>query len=220
MTMIEPDVALTDFGLAIECACMAAWLHWCAPAGSPLRGWFVIFFAALGFSALVGGIAHGFLPDAQSKIYRVIWNATLLAIGVAALSIWAIGARLLFFKSAAKRVLVLAGSLFIMYVATILFLSQSFAVAIVYYVPAAAFLLISYVLRYFRRRRNYLVAGIAGLVLSFAAAALQQAGMGIASLGLSHNALYHLVQAAALLLIFSGAQGLSREAICEHDATS
>ncbi len=220
MTLLEPDVALTDFGLAIECAGMAAWLHWRAPAGRPLRRWFVIFFAALGIGALLGGITHGFLPDIQSTIYRVTWNATLLVIGITALSAWAIGARLLFSKSAAKRVSVLAGSSFAMYAATVLFLSQSFAVAIVYYMPAAVFLLIAFVLTYLRRHGNYLVAGIAGLALSFAAAAIQQSETGLVSLGLTHNALYHLVQAAALLLIFSAAWGLSREAACEHDATS
>jgi uncharacterized protein DUF6962 len=220
VTLLEPDVALTDFGLAIECACMAAWLHWRAPVGRPLRGWFVIFFAALGIGALLGGITHGFLPDIQSTIYRVIWSATLLAIGIAALSSWAIGAPLLFSKTAAKQVLILAGSLFSMYIATVLLLSQSFAVAIVYYVPAAAFLLTSFVLTYLRRPRNYLVAGIVGLTLSFAAAAIQQSETGILSLGLSHNALYHLVQAAALLLIFPAARGLTREAACQHDATS
>jgi uncharacterized protein DUF6962 len=218
VTLLEPDVALTDLGLAIECAVLAAWLHWRAPAGRPLRTWFVVFFAALGIGALLGGIAHGFLPDIRSTIYGIVWSATLLAIGIAALASWAIGARLLFSERAAKRVLVLAGLLFIVYVATVLLLSQSFAVAIAYYVPAAAFLLIAFVVTHLRRPRNYLVAGIAGLVLSFAAAAIQQTEVGM--LGLSHNALYHLVQAAALLLIFAAARGLTREATCRHDATS
>ena len=96
-------------------------------------------------------------------------------------------------------------------VATILFVRQSFAIALIYYVPAAAFLLISFLLVHFRRRKNYLVAGIADLALSFAAAALQRSEVAIASLGLNHHALYHLVQAAALVLILSAAQELSRE---------
>ena len=220
MTLLEPDVALTDFGLAIECACMAAWLHWRASANRPLRKWFVIFFAALGIGALFGGITHGFLPDIQSTIYRVTWITTLLTIGITALSGWAIGARLLFSESIAKRVLILIGLSFAVYAVIVLFFSQSFAVAIVYYVPAAVFLLIAFVLTYLRRHRYYLVAGIAGLVLSFAAAAIQQTETGIVALGLTHNALYHLVQAVALLLIFSAACGFSREAACEHDATS
>jgi len=72
VTLLEPDVALTDFGLAIECAWLVGWLHWRAPAGGPLRTWFVVFFAALGMGALLGGIAHGFLPDIQSTIYGIV----------------------------------------------------------------------------------------------------------------------------------------------------
>jgi hypothetical protein len=220
MNLLEPDVALTDFGLAIECAWLAVWLHWRAPGGGPLCTWFVIFFAAVGMGALLGGVTHGFLSDTQSVISDVIWSATLISIGIAALSSWAIGARLLFANSGAKRVVVFAGLLFAIYVVTVLAVSQSFAVAIVYYLPAAAFLLTAFVLIHLRHPRNYLVAWIVGLVLSFAAAAIQQSEVGILSMGLNHNALYHLVQAVALLLIFLAARGIVREAACQHDATS
>jgi hypothetical protein len=108
--------------------------------------------------------------------------------------------------------------LFIVYAATILWISRSFTVAIVTYVPAAAFLLLAFALTYRWRPSTYLEAGIVGLVLSFVAAALQQAE--IRAPGLTHNALYHLVQAVAMLMIFAAAQGLTREATCEHDATS
>jgi hypothetical protein len=62
------------------------------------------------------------------------------------------------------------------------------------------------------------LAGIAGLVLSFAGAAIQQAEIGLPALGVTHNALYHLVQAVALVLIFWAAVGLTRESECRHDA--
>jgi hypothetical protein len=209
VTLLEPDVALTDFGLAIECAGLAGWLHLRSVPGGPLRSSFVIFFAAVGMAALLGGATHGFLSDTQSEIYEVIWTGTLLVIGVAAVSSWAIGGRLLFSASDAKRVLVVAMSLFAIYIATVLAISQSFAVAIVFYLPAAAFLLASFVLTYLRHYKNYLMAGIIGLALSFGAAAIQQSEISISSLGLSHNALYHLIQAAAFLLIFWAARGIT-----------
>ena len=114
MTLLERDVALTDFGLTIECLALAAWLHWRTPM-NPLRTWFVIFFAALGIAALLGGITHGFLNDPRSALYGLTWSATLLAIGIAAVATWTIGARLLFSERTAKRVLVAAGLLFIVY---------------------------------------------------------------------------------------------------------
>jgi hypothetical protein len=185
---------------------------------NPLRTWFVIFFAAQGIAALLGGMTHGFLDDPRSTIYGLTWSATLLAVGIAAVATWTIGARLLFSERTAKRVLVVAGLLFIVYAATILWISRSFTVAIVTYVPAAAFLLLAFALTYRRRPSTYLEAGIVGLVLSFVAAAIQQAE--IRAPGLTHNALYHLVQAVAMRMIFAAAQGLTREATCEHDATS
>ena len=84
--------------------------------------------------------------------------------------------------------------------------------------PAVAFLLLAFALTYRRRPSSYLRVGIAGLVLSFVAAAIQQAE--IRAPGLTHNALYHLVQAVAMLMIFAAAQGITQEATCEHDATS
>ena len=81
MTLIEPDVALTDFGLAIECALFAGWLVWRGSSRSALGRWFVVLFVALGTGALLGGITHGFMPDPGSDAARAVWNATLIAIG-------------------------------------------------------------------------------------------------------------------------------------------
>jgi hypothetical protein len=220
VTLLEPDVALTDFVLAIECAWFAVWLYRRSPMRLTSSRWFVLFFAALSVSALLGGISHGFLSDTQSNVYRTVWAATLLSIGMAAFSSWAAGARVLFSHNLARRFEVFAGMLLCAYVTAVLFFSQSFAVAVVHYLPAAAFLLASLLVAYWRRREPHLLPGIAGLLLSFIAAAIQQTEARIASLQLSHNALYHLVQAAALLMIFLTARGLAMEALCERDANS
>ena len=148
------------------------------------------------------------------------WTAALLSIGAAAFSSWAAGARVLFSHNIASRFEVFAGVLFCAYVIAILFFNQSFAIAVAHYLPAAAFLLASLLVAYWRRREPHLLAGIAGLLLSFIAAAIQQTEARIASLQLSHNALYHLVQAVALLFIFLTARGLAMEALCERDANS
>ena len=179
----------------------------------------MIFFAALGIAALLGGITHGFLHDPRSTLYGLTWSATLLAIGIAAVASWAIGARLLFSERTAKQVLVVAGLLFIVYAATILCISRSFTVAIVTYVPAAAFLLLAFALTY-RRRPQQLPSwpgSPAWCCLSWPPRSSKPRS---AAPGLNHNALYHLVQAVALLMIFAAAQGITQEATCEHDATS
>jgi len=210
--LIEPDVALTDFGLAAECALFAGWLQWGALRDSSLRRWFVALFAALGIAALLGGITHGFFPDARSDASRVVWIATLVAIGIAALSSWAIGAHVLVVKTAARWFVMAAALLFALNVAVVLYISQSFLVAIIFYAPAIVFALIAFVLAYRSSGSTALLPAIAGIVLSLIAAVIQQTQTGIVALGLSHNALYHLVQAVGLLLIFLTARSLARAA--------
>jgi hypothetical protein len=221
VTLSEPDVALTDFGLAVECAVFAAWLYWRAAAGGPVRTWWIVFFCALGGGALLGGITHGLLVDHDSVSARALWSATLVAIGLAALACWAIGGLLLFPARAPKLLMIAAGSLFAAYAVTVVFLNPSFAVAVAHYGLAGAFLLAAFLVIYRRRRERHVLSAIAGLVLSFAAAAVQQSEVAVPALNLSHNALYHMMQAAALLLIFLAAQALTREdPACPHGVNS
>jgi hypothetical protein len=212
MTLLEPDVALTDFGLALESGGFAAWLAWRASPVPALRLAFIGFFAAVAVAALLGGIAHGFLPDEQARLYRVVWLSTLIAIGAAALASWAIGARLVFDQRTAGRITAFAAILFAAYVVAVIFVSQSFAVAIVHYLPAAAFLLFAFAHAWRRRRSDFLAAGIAGVALTFVAAAVQHGRIGLHPRYFNHNALYHLIQAFALLLIFLAARGLLKPA--------
>ena len=214
MTLIEPDMALTDFGLAAECALFAGWLYWRGLAGNPLGRWFVVLFVALGIGALLGGITHGFLPDAGSDAARIVWNATLIAIGVAALASWAVGAYVLFAGSTARWVLAAAALVLMLNVAVVLYVSQSFLVAIAFYAPAMIFALIAFVLAYRASGTAVLLFAIAGIVLSLIAAVIQQTHTGIVALGLTHNALYHLVQAVGLLLIFLMARSLAGAERC------
>ena len=82
------------------------------------------------------------------------------------------------------------------------------------------FALVAFVLAYRASGNAVLLFAIAGIVLSLIAAVIQQTHTGIVALGLTHNALYHLVQAVGLLLIFLTARGLAsagREPARLHD---
>jgi hypothetical protein len=215
MTLSEPDVTLTDFGLALECAGFAAWLHRRYPGRTPLRAWFIVFFASLGFAALCGGMIHGFFPDARLPLYRLLWTATLLAIGATALSGWALAARLVLPQPAARHVTAFAGAVFATYSAVVMFVTQSFAIAIIHYLPAAAFLLAAFIILYLRRHADFVLTGIAGLILSFWAAWVQQGEISLHPVYFNHNALYHLIQAFALFLIFLTARGLLSRSLSE-----
>ncbi len=207
--LAESDVTLTDYGLAIECAIFAVALRRRPPARPWLRRGFVIFYAAVGTASLLGGTVHGFFPDPESAGRRLLWPATLLAIGLAGLAIWGLAAGLQFAPRTARLAAGAAALVFLGYAAIVLFVSQGFWVAIVYYLPASAAFLAVLLARYARTSDRRLIPAMTGIVLGFAASAIQQLGIALHPLYFDHNALYHLVQAVALLLIFMSARWLS-----------
>ncbi len=206
--MSEPDVTLTDYGLTILCAVFALALYRNGDPRRALRGWFVLFFAAAGAAPLFGGTVHGFFPHGADPIGGVLWIATLLAIGVGAFAGTAIGARLWFGSSLTRWITAAAALQLVGYTFLVLAGSRTFRIAVVNYLPAALFLLLALGVCYQRQPERSLALAAIGLVLTFVAAAIQQIGIALHSVYFDHNALYHLVQAFALALIFAGARSL------------
>lgn len=209
--MTEPDVTLTDYGLAIENA-VFAYLMSRHRRGNGLAGWFTLFFAAGSAAALAGGTVHGFFLDERTAGSRILWPATLLAIGVSAAAAWTIGARLVLAPAAARIVQVTAGVQLIAYAGVIVLLTQSFTAAIVNYLPAAAFLLAAIGLHHRRTGGRPALVAATGLILVFVASGVQMCRIAVDPRWFNHNALNHVIQAAALLLFFVGARGLSPSA--------
>ena len=211
MTLLEPDVSLTDLGLALECTGFVVWLFRRRAAEGPFWRWFVLFFAATGFAAFLGAISHGFVPDTRSTLSQILWLGIFAAVGMAALSCWAIGSGLLFSDRTTRRLLSAVLVVFGIFLIEFIRSDRSFFVVILNYLPAAIFLLIALVIAYRARREAYLRAGIWGVVLTFVAAFVQQNGIGVHKVYFNHNALYHAVQAVALYLIFIAALGITRQ---------
>ena len=90
--MTEPDVTLTDYALAVECLIFAVILHRKKSRYVRLGRWFTLFFASVCAASLFGGTVHGFFLDADSLGHAVLWPTSLLAIGLTAMTAWAIGA--------------------------------------------------------------------------------------------------------------------------------
>lgn len=210
MMLMEPDVALTDYGLAIECMVLAGLIYAYGAQGNALRFRFIAFFIALGVAALIGGTFHGFFGNQSPLGLTVLWPATLVAIGMAALALWSIGATLIFSERVANWVLWGALFAFGVYVLLILFSSRAFWIAIINYIPAAIFLFVALLVMYSRNGMRYLLVGVGGIVLTFIAATVQYTGISIHPRYFNHNALYHLIQAVALFLIYWTARVLVR----------
>lgn len=210
----EPDVTLTDYALAIECALFAYLLYRPGDPKNPLRTWFALFFGSIGSAALTGGTVHGFFLDEQGIGYRILWPATLIASGLAALSTWVVAACIQFSKVIARWISFIAAVEFASYSVLVLLVSQEFWIAIVNYLPATVFLLVVLAREYLLGWESRLLVGTVGLLFTFVAAGVQQGRVALHPVYFNHNALYHLIQAVALLLIFWAARWLvsSRQA--------
>lgn len=200
--MTEPDVTLTDYGVTLECAILSGLLFRSEPVRPGLRNLFVLLFASAGIAALAGGTVHGFFARGGSTVGAVLWRMVLLAIGLTALAGWAIGARLLFSERAARFIEVLAAVQCAAYAMVVLAVDQSFWVAIANYAPSVFFVAFAFLVAYRRRGERPLLAGLLGLLLMITGALVQQLRIAIHPAYFNHNALFHVVQLAAFLLVF------------------
>ena len=207
--MTEPDVALTDYGLALECAVLCVLVARSRTSGDSLRSWWIVFFASIGLGSLLGGTVHGFYHATNTTGYAILWPATLLTIGVTSVATWMVAAHLQPQERARLWVRRGAIGLLVLYACVVLFVSRAFLVAIVAYLPATLFLLVAMITAYRRRRERPLAYGVLGLVLTFLAATVQQLHVTIHPVYFNHNALYHVMQGVALLLIFLAAKATS-----------
>ena len=210
--MTEPDVTLTDYGLTIECALFAFLVYFHGDRRAPTRPWFILFFGSIGVATLTGGTVHGFFLDPETIGYRILWLSTLVAGGLAALATWAIGARLWFSEKMARWIIALATLEFVVYCAMVLYF-QEFYITIANYLPPTLFLLIVFHKLYRHMRIRELGVGTLGLVLTFVAAGVQQGRIALHPVYFNHNAVYHIIQAVALFMIFSAARWLVKKKI-------
>ena len=208
--MTEPAVTLTDYALAIECAAFVIALSRLDARDKELCLWFIVFFASIAAASVLGGTVHGFFLAASSPGRRILWPATILAILVTSLAAWNIGAILQLDERRATIVRRLATAQLVLFSLVVLIVTSKFYVGIIAYLPSTLFLLFALVTTYRRRPDRAVRWGIAGLGLTLVAAAVQQLRLGIHTVYFNHNALYHLIQGAALGMVFITARSLSR----------
>jgi len=183
----EADVTLTDFGLAALCFGFTGVLI----GGGDIAALFAGLYAALGVAALLGALSHGWFWDRTRDIGRATWLVTMLVIGGANLFLWLISARA--FAVTAPWGAVIAFGQFALYASLALFITRSFLLSSGFSLPPTLALLAG-----FLWTGNWL--GATGLAVALAGAVQQAAE--IRGLGLTHNALYHVIQALAFVLVY------------------
>ncbi|HEY3115070.1 MAG TPA: hypothetical protein VGJ62_15425 [Gemmatimonadaceae bacterium] len=197
----DPAVTLTDYALAIECAVIVLLLLRREPSDPILRFWFAVFFASACIASLLGGTVHGFFKDSASEGRAILWPATLISILVSGLAAWFAGSTLHLQDRAKTIVQRLALAQMAVLALVVLFVTRAFFVAIIAYLPATLVLLIALASAYRRRKARALGWGVAGLTLTLFAAGVQHLHLAIHRVYFDHNALYHVIQGAALWMI-------------------
>jgi uncharacterized membrane protein len=211
MDLAEPDVAITDLLLALECAVFVVLLA--RRAQHPLRTCFVGIFSCIGLASLLGGIVHGFFPEESSRGHGLLWPTTLVALVAMASFVWLAGAHLLVAPAHRQWARWFALAAFLAASSFVVFAEASFRVVVVTYFPSILWIAAGYVV-VMRRHRSagVLLIGLVGLLLTLVAAAIQQAGISLHPEYFNHNALYHVVQALALLMVFASTRELAAPA--------
>jgi hypothetical protein len=199
--MYEPDVTLTDYGLAVECAVFAFALLRTAGHQIALRLGGTGFFLFLGLSAAIGGTVHGFCSSEETTTCAVLWVMTLETVGLAAASLWVSGAMLLSEKIA-PRLCVLAVPLLTIYSIAVLLVTQSFWIAFTAYLPAMLLLLLGLLTTRLSLSWKSRLIGVVGVLVSLSSCVVQFLKIGLHPVYLTHNALAHVIQGIAMALLF------------------
>ncbi len=206
MRLLEPDVTLTDFALAIECAFFVVVLSATSRWGLPFQTAFVFFFACNSLASFFGGLAHGYYPNRHRSPGALLWRGSLLTIGASTIAIWAIGAQLLFSPEVTGFITPGAIGAFLIYAYFLVTRFPPFLWAVAFYLPAVFFMLAAFVIAYSRSGEQEMLFGLTGAILTLVAAIIQRVKIKLHPRYFNHNALYHAVQAIAFLMIFLAAR--------------
>jgi len=208
ITIPDPDVVFTDLGLAA----LGTYFAWRLGGGRPGGGWSrrgAIVMLGLASAALWGALFHAVFPAKTATAAGfVVWLLVAFSIAVVAGSLLDMALTIFFARLApdvrpgVRRAIVLGYC--ILFACIILFVDESFTTVTRLYAPTV--ILMFFAAQYQASRPGnatwMLISG--GLALSMLAALLQQARIAIHPVYFDHNALYHVVQAVALVLLYLG----------------
>jgi hypothetical protein len=204
--MHDLDVVFTDLGLAM----LAAWLGrrlWATTAPGTLPRAGVVLLGGLASAAFWGAIFHAFFPADTTTIPGFIaWIPVALSILVVGATLLELSLRLLAprLKPPIRRSLVAvyaAG-----FAAVVLLIDESFSSIVRFYVPPLLLFLVAALRQAIRDASAAWTLIAVAFTVSAGAAVLQQAGVSIHPVYFDHNAVYHVVQAVAVVVLYLGFQ--------------
>jgi hypothetical protein len=176
-----------------------------------LSGVGAVVLGGLASAAFWGAIFHAFFPDrTATPLGFLAWLPVALSILVVAAALLDVALAILVARltPGARRAIVLVyGTVFL---GVVLLIDESFSTIVLLYGPTLVLALVAAALGAARARSSGWTLIAAGFAMSAGAALLQQAGVAIHPVYFDHNAVYHVVQAVALVLLYLGFRHVSR----------
>jgi fucose 4-O-acetylase-like acetyltransferase len=193
VTISEPMTLLTDYVLGAVTAWLG-FLLWKQRDRHISRLFWCIAFAALALGALLGGTWHGFVRS------EPLWIATLVVVGIASCAM-VVGSLFATLTGAPRNILLWLAAGKLLFYLNWLLERTDFRVVIIDSAIAFAMVLALHLWRF----NGWIVAGI---LVSVAAALVQASGFAPHP-HFNHNDLYHVIQIAAMALLYRGARRLT-----------
>ncbi len=192
--------AITNFILACEVFFLGGLLVGQSKArGSALWFWTAALLA-LGTSALLGGIDHGFIEPASLQAQLPLYRLTWLVLGVMTLCVLLTTARQ-FFSRRWFGLFLAIGLVQLAVLALLVVVVGQFWVVIVNYVPVIVLFLVMNILGLRDRHGSW--ALVTGILLMLLASLVQYSGFD-ALTPLDHNGLYHVMAMLGVLFLYRG----------------
>jgi hypothetical protein len=209
--MLQADVTLTDFALAVECAVFTILLMRRRAHDRVLYQAFAAFFAALGLSSLAGALWHGAFSNEETVAARWVWLTTMTGLAFAAMALWRIAAALLPSGPWPDGIRRLARGQLVLQSCISAFVTDAFAVAAIGILPPLVLVKGLYVERYHATHDDRVLVGIAGFVLAALSGLVLLFDYSLHPQWATPNAVYHLLQFAAFWLVFISVSAVSSQ---------
>ena len=200
----DPDVALTDLALALLGVYLGWRLFTASGRGAMARSG-VIVMGALASAAFWGATFHAFFPaGTATPAGFMAWVPVVLSILVVAAALLDLGLRVSAPRLPAPARQAIVATYAVAFAGVALLIDASFSTIVRFYAPVLFLFLIVAGRQAVRSRSAGWTLIAVSFAVSLVAAALQQARVSIHPEYFDHNAVYHVLQGTALVLLYRG----------------
>ena len=201
MRILEPTTVITDYILAVETLLLGILIFRNEAANAQLsaRLWALALFTTA-VAAAAGGTFHGFVQS-LGPYATTVWKVTVYAIGLTSLLM--LSATVLACSCGVARPILLAAAVLQFLVYTFWMAGHDDYKYVIYdYAPAMVVILILQIIAITRgdASSRWIIAGI---LVSFVAAGVQQSGFSLHR-NFNYNDLYHVIEMFAMYLLYRG----------------